>query len=200
MPRSHSGLSGASDGCSPKNPSRSTAPARRRPCVGRGIAMLRAQRVVRRLAVRDDDVQRVGGAALEEADERAPRALPPTDAPRSSSAPNAVRRRKLGLSPIVDERQRAGFHEYSAIHRPLLRVCRRASAPLEFRGADASPTTCASPSSCTGRPSARLPRAEPPSHGLLHRRHLIVVVRLGHRRRRALDPARRASRRAGSPR
>ena len=57
--------------------------------------------VVRRVAVRHDDVERVGRAALEEADERLAACRRRRAAPCDSSCANAVRRRKLGLSPSV---------------------------------------------------------------------------------------------------
>src|SRR6188768_3170988 len=106
-----------------------------------------------------------------------PRALPPTDAPRSSSAPYAVRRRKLGLRPIVTS---AIAPDFMNTRRSigLSFVCVGAgSTPLEFRRADREPHHLRQSLELHGPTQRRLARAEPPPRSLLHRRHLIVVVR-----------------------
>ena len=72
-------------GCSPKKPSRSITVARN--------VDARPHRVVRRLAVRDDDVEAVGRAALEDYDQ-------PLVAIPGSAAPKAARVRKPGTAAV----------------------------------------------------------------------------------------------------
>ena len=69
-----------------------------------------AQRVVRALAVRNDDVERVGGAALEEADED----LAPACARQLGGEGGAAQERRR--QPHGHEGEGAGLHEDASLH------------------------------------------------------------------------------------
>ena len=115
MPSSHSRLNGDSDGCSPKNPSRSIADCAE-PATGRGMAIDRTHRVVRALAVRHDDVQRVRRAALKEHDQH----LAARVAVQRRAFEQVLREHRLSQEARIEaqrrQRHRAGLHEDSAIH------------------------------------------------------------------------------------
>ena len=77
---------------------------------------VRTQPVVRRLAVRHDDVQRVGGAALKEADQRLAARAPLSAAPLIKLGAERGAAEKARAQPHRHQGERTGLHEYSAIH------------------------------------------------------------------------------------
>jgi hypothetical protein len=83
---------------------------------------VRTHAVVGCFAMRDDDVERIGGAALEETDERAPARVAADRGAAKQLC--AVRRaaQEARAQSHRDERHRSGLHEHSAIHRSRPRV------------------------------------------------------------------------------
>ena len=139
----------------------------------------RTHRVVRALAVRHDDVQRVGRAALEEKDQHlaAPVAL------QSGALEQILREhgaaQEAGIESHRGERHRARLHENSTIHIAILYMLPGLPQTADYRrwnsGApSARPTTCGSPCRFTGRPKPGICAAGPRGNPLPSRLRLLL--------------------------